>query len=287
VYPSQATKRTPAPAPGCPKFGDDSVLGRGANAQVAMPDSVAPGRHTPRAGTHSVVWWDPRTLVLDKELGGGIRNAHILAADESNEVATQSEALHQAWITRRATALAAGKLPSIVSRSVTDVAKRSPPPGILSVEVHETRAPRTNRPGGKRFGTLVHATMAAIDLSGDESHVRTVARSQARLVGAPTHEVDAAVIAVLAALEHPLVRQAAASPKLRREVPVMLKTEGALVDGVVDLAYEVDGIWQIVDFKTDSELVASRIVYEAQVRIYAQAIAKATGASTRAALLML
>ena len=50
-------------------------------------------------------------------------------------------------------------------------------------------------------------------------------------------------------------RRAAARGACRRETPVTLTLEdGTLVEGVVDLAFEEDGAWIVVDYKTDREL---------------------------------
>jgi len=43
----------------------------------------------------------------------------------------------------------------------------------------------------------------------------------------------------------------------------------------------------VVDFKTDRDLVSHRASYQAQVRIYAAAVAAATGEAARGALLVL
>ena len=67
---------------------------------------------------------------------------------------------------------------------------------------------------------------------------------------------------------------------LRREVPVLVRLEdGALAEGVVDLAFREDGAstWTVVDFKTDRELAGERARYEAQLRLYVDAISRATG----------
>jgi ATP-dependent exoDNAse (exonuclease V) beta subunit len=79
---------------------------------------------------------------------------------------------------------------------------------------------------------------------------------------------------------------ASAHGDLRREVPVQLRLEnGTLAEGVVDLAFRektVEGdregnpVWTVVDFKTDKEMEAGRDHYEAQVRLYAQAVERAT-----------
>jgi ATP-dependent exoDNAse (exonuclease V) beta subunit len=156
------------------------------------------------------------------------------------------------------------------------------------VEVRVVRGDRKGRPAGMRFGTLVHATLAAVDLGASAETVRCVAAVRGRMIGAPLEEVEAAAVAVGAALAHPLLRQAAASSDLRRETPVMLRrADGSLVEGVVDLAFRepADGreSWTVVDFKTDE---AAPPEYHAQVRLYMEAIAQATGEPARGVLLL-
>jgi tetratricopeptide (TPR) repeat protein len=94
----------------------------------------------------------------------------------------------------------------------------------------------------------------------------------------------------------PLLREAAASPEVRREVPVTLRQDGAgqagpsrLLEGVVDLAFrEVAGAgWRVVDFKTDSGEGDALEAYRAQVRLYLEAVARSTGRPARGTLLFL
>jgi ATP-dependent exoDNAse (exonuclease V) beta subunit len=305
AFPPDATKRAPTIAPACPPFGTDSVVARSRDCAKMPTDSVAPGLHVPRAGTHRVVWWDPHALVLDREIGGGIRQQQILAADESKQVATAGERAHAAWQVRRNSALAIGAAPSLVVRSVTDAARsiatpqrsallRGPAKPDLSitttgapVKLAETGIDRVKRPSGKRFGSLVHAILAAVDLRGDAAHVRATAGYHARLVDASDDERDAAIAAVRAALAHPLLVRAAAATALRREVPIVLATPDGLVEGIVDLAFADAEGWTVVDFKTDTKLDAElRTVYEAQVQLYAAAITAATGRAASATLLL-
>jgi ATP-dependent exoDNAse (exonuclease V) beta subunit len=58
---------------------------------------------------------------------------------------------------------------------------------------------------------------------------------------------------------------------------VHLASDGTLVEGVVDLAFEEDGRWTVVDFKTDQDIEPHLELYMRQVRFYAAAIAAATG----------
>ena len=65
-------------APGCPKFGESSVVDR----PFFFNDepSVKPGLHR-RARVHSVVWWDPRTFNLAPPANLGLRRDEILLPD--------------------------------------------------------------------------------------------------------------------------------------------------------------------------------------------------------------
>jgi len=291
VFPEPAKKRKPEPLPGY-AFGADSVVERNSKTDRMPTDSVSPGIHRPRAGSHTVLWWDPHQLALETKLGGGVRRPQILQADEANDNAAANAgiAAHAAWQERRSAALAAGARPTITVKTVTAAAELAAPPhageapppptpGLLSVRLETVAGKRAGRPRGKRFGTLVHAILATVELRGDADHVRRVGANQARLVGSPPEERDAAIVAVLAALAHPLLQRAAAAADhgaLRREVPVVVANPDGLVEGVVDLAFEEAGAWIVIDFKTDAEIDHRRPIYEAQVRAYAHAISVAT-----------
>jgi ATP-dependent exoDNAse (exonuclease V) beta subunit len=143
-----------------------------------------------------------------------------------------------------------------------------------------------------RFGVLVHAVLAVVDLDGDATAVAGAAALQARVLGASSAETDAAGAAVLAALAHPLIRRAARAARAgrcRREVPVAIRLDhGALVEGVADLAFREDeptAQWTVVDFKTDVDPSGRLEEYRWQLGLYADAVARATQLPTRAVLL--
>jgi hypothetical protein len=98
-----------------------------------------------------------------------------------------------------------------------------------------------SRPHGKRFGTLVHAVLAAVELDADRAGVADAAAMHGRLLGATDEELDAAVETVAGALAHPLMKRAAEAARVgrcRREVPVaVVVADGTLVEGVVDAAF--------------------------------------------------
>jgi len=142
------------------------------------------------------------------------------------------------------------------------------------------------RPHGKRFGTLVHAVLAAVDFDADGDRVAAVVGVEGRLLDATADEVAAAIDCVTTALAHPLLVRAARATSLRRETPIALGLpDGTLVEGVVDAAFEERDGWTVVDFKTDVELTGRLEEYGRQVELYARAIARATGRPARPVLL--
>ena len=143
-------------------------------------------------------------------------------------------------------------------------------------------AHRRDRPGGARFGELVHAVLASIALAADHDAVRALTEVQARILSAPADEITTACDLITRVLGHKLLdraRAAAARGMCRRETPVTLSSaDGTLVEGIVDLAFEENGTWTIIDYKTDREMAAAgEDRYRRQVELYASAIAQATG----------
>jgi ATP-dependent exoDNAse (exonuclease V) beta subunit len=114
---------------------------------------------------------------------------------------------------------------------------------------------------------------------------------QGRILGAPEDETYAATALVGAALTHPLIRRArdaSRAGKCRRETPLACReSDGSLIEGVVDLAFEDADGWTVVDFKTDAEIAAELPRYRRQVGLYAAVISRATGRSAKAILLRL
>jgi ATP-dependent exoDNAse (exonuclease V) beta subunit len=156
------------------------------------------------------------------------------------------------------------------------------------VVVERVAGERAGRPHGRRFGTLVHALLAVVPLDASPEALAAAASLQGRLLGASEPEVSAAAAAVGAALAHPVLRSAAAAEQLRRETPVLARLpDDRIVEGVVDLAYREANVgWTVVDFKTDVELGDRREAYAHQVRIYAEAIERASGEPARGLLLV-
>jgi ATP-dependent exoDNAse (exonuclease V) beta subunit len=120
--------------------------------------------------------------------------------------------------------------------------------------------------------------------------VRRWTQLNARIVGAPTEEVEAACARIEAALAHPLLDRARRAERKHREYPVILHVTsdddgGRLMEGIIDLAFVEDGAWVIVDFKTDADVSGKRAQYERQLQWYASALTRLTSLPARAYLL--
>ena len=293
LYPNPAQRRTPALAAGCPPFGKETVLDRPELLQ-ALP-SVSPGQHQTRAGV-KVVWWDPAPLALQREFEGGVRDLDLLVDDAGSHAAAEvTRQQHAAWQLRRADALRALSVPSLRVTTATEraAAASAPEPGGASglgrvggsagarrsIETVVVPGRDPLRPRGRRFGSLVHALLASVSLEADQATIERAARLQARLLGADAAETAAGAAAVAAALRHPLLRRAAVSADLFREVP-FLKSEppDSILEGTIDLAFREESPsarWTVLEFKTDADEQAGR--HDAQVELYCAAIESATG----------
>lgn len=251
------------------------------------------------------MWWDPARLVLEVPDPVPLRHQQILEA--GSEGAAASEEKYAAWLQAGEVLLARASAPSLTVKTVTSLSRsaahapeegaesetsREPSPQPV-VAVETVARPEETRPGGRRFGALVHAILATIDLDADAEGVRASAALQGRMHDATGEEIEAAIVAAEASLRHPVLRRAAGAGKggQRRETPVLLALgDGTLAEGVLDLAFreadaDFDG-WTVVDFKTDREFSIASEHYLAQVRLYAQAVAAATKLPARGIILV-
>ncbi|MCC6536555.1 MAG: UvrD-helicase domain-containing protein [Bryobacterales bacterium] len=282
VYPEKGTFRRSEPqAEGCPRFGESTVLSRPPELNRGSEMSVRPGVVTPAAGAHRLVWWDPGALKLGVEANYGFRQEEVLAGDEEGA----SLAAYEAWRARRETVAASGAVPAFTIFSPSEAIEA--PPGTVQVDVAEARvAAASPRTFGSHFGVLLHVVMRDIDFRASRDAIEAQVELQGRIMGAPDEERAAAVEAVAAALAHPLLRAAAAAPRVHREWPVRFRAaDGRLLEGIVDLAYFDGAAWHIVDYKTDADFHSRRRHYETQLRWYVQAAAQLTNQSARGWLL--
>ena len=228
---------------------------------------------------------NPRSLTLDAEPPLGIRRSELIVKDVSPRIVQGDLAGYHSWRDARDAAIREGSRPTIAAQTATEWARMQetrPAPESVLIEVVEL--PRDDgRPGGIRFGALVHATLASVSLDADAALIQGLAASRARVLGATDEEAAFASRTVQTVLAHPLLdraRQAMQQNACRREAPVTWRgPEGTIVEGVIDLAFKEDLRWTIVDFKTDEELRRLES-YRAQVGLYCTALQAATGHAT-------
>jgi ATP-dependent exoDNAse (exonuclease V) beta subunit len=307
IYPAAERRRAPIEAEGCPALGADSVLER-PDRETPGPDNVRPGLHrfepaedavASEVDSYGVVWWDPRRLALDVQRVYGLRREDLIL-DPGRDVAEADRARYDTWLADRRLAQDHGSRPSVVLHTVTESAGHTPSAALdddlesgtspIDVTLIET-APGAQRPAGPRFGTLVHAVLATVALDAAPDGIRDAVGLQARILAATAEEADAAIRLVGEALAHPLLARACDAERAgrcRREAPVALRqTDGSVIEGVLDLAFEHDGRWTVVDFKTDSEIAGRLEHYRRQVRLYAAMVARATGTKAHGVLMRL
>ncbi|MHC4391881.1 MAG: 3'-5' exonuclease, partial [Planctomycetota bacterium] len=309
VHPPSAGRRKPRhPGGAFPPFGSDSVV-RDSGAAGA---SVQPGLHRPRRGTTDVVWWDPAALPLNKTLGRGLRRQELLIEDPGGEGVAEGKLQHDRWKRRLAQAIEAGRRPTERVHAVSTwvrtgdegggvdeegfplpAASPARVPAARPVEILRAKGAGTERPGGRRFGTLVHATLSTAPLGAGREQVARDVAAWARKLGASAPEREAAADVVLSALSHPLLEEAHRSGTAEPEVPVtFLAPDGTAREGVIDLYFTRTGEGGaregvVIDFKTDRELEPQRAHYENQVAAYVEAVEAATGTPARGVLLVL
>jgi ATP-dependent exoDNAse (exonuclease V) beta subunit len=301
IYPAEDTRRVQKAAGGCPTFTSrDSVLNR-PDGDPATILTVCPGEH--RIADSSVVWWAPDALSLGAQTSFGLRRDDLIVKDVPAAVLRQHLDAYQSWRASRDAAIATARIPSVEVMTVSEWTAFPLKPeatvedggfGLQPDVTIETAGTDGTRPGGTRFGTLVHALLADVPLTatGTEPGGETVAqlaRAHGRVLGADASEIASAGDVVRRVLAHPLLVSAARAAEqgmCYRETPVTWRLpSGALVEGNVDLAYLSGDEIVVIDFKTDRELDGAIERYRRQVRVYTAAIGAAMGRPARGVLM--
>jgi ATP-dependent exoDNAse (exonuclease V) beta subunit len=277
IYPPTDARRQQIQPGGCGTFkSKDSVLMR-PDGDPASASTVCPGLHR-LPGDCAIVWWDPSALKLGAEPSLGIRKPELIIKDVAPSILESGLGTYTSWREAKAQAVNDGGRASIDPRPAVKAGRRPADEALPPVEVVEL--PRVaGRPSGRRFGTLVHAVLATVPLDAGAGVIDQLANTHARILGCPRNERDAAADLVGAVLGHDLMgraRQAAEKKLCRREIPISLvNSDGALIEGIVDVVFREGKRWTVVDFKTDARLATA--TYEAQVATYCAAIRAATG----------
>jgi ATP-dependent exoDNAse (exonuclease V) beta subunit len=281
IYPARDSYRNAARATGCPAFGEASVIER--PYFTREEPSVKPGLHSPREGPHSVVWWDPRTLKLTAPANLGLRQKEILMANTA-ETESPSLVAYRDWREKRERVTAVAQAKQFDIFAATEALEA---PKDFKVEVAIDFSEKiAGRSTGPRFGTLVHTILRDAALDAGRDSLAALAQVHGRLLGATPEEIEHAIGAVGAALNHPLLARARSAESLHRELPILLPLEGnQVMEGVIDLAFLTGGCWHIVDFKTDAEVAPNRARYERQLEWYALALSRLNKTGVEAHLL--
>jgi ATP-dependent exoDNAse (exonuclease V) beta subunit len=290
VYPPETIRRAPSRPVGCPAFkSTDSVLAR-PDGDPATPLTVSPGRF-PFDG-YSVTWFDPRALALGAASSFGLVRDDLIVKDGDMFAVEDRLAEYERWRADRDAAIAAGGRESVKFQTATAWAAHAASVGLddalaaAAADVEIAELPRASeRPRGPRFGSLVHAVLAAIPLDADNPTISRTTNTQARIINASAEESAAAVQVARDVLRHDIMARARRADRVRRETPVSwVQPDGMLIEGVLDLAFDDGERTVVVDFKTDHELSAGEARYRAQVQQYVEAVARATGREVRGIL---
>ena len=302
LYPPRFQWQSPETARGVPLFKGKQTIMPDARADgQPVEDTIRPGTYQltdPGSGsTYSVVWWDPRELEGSPDDARGVRREDLISKDARPADIAADRERYDAWREKRQQAQAVGGAASIRISTATemtkDAAERNDP--VPNIVVEDAGQVSSARPSGKRFGTLVHALLATLPLDAGPADATELAALYAKLFAAPDGERDAAAAIGASLVKHSRWRAAKAAAdagrRVWREAPVSLSVKGepgealTIVDGQVDLAYETDAGWIVVDFKTDIEIASAQDAYKQQVALYAEAVSKATGRPAKGVLL--
>ncbi|MXX47488.1 MAG: AAA family ATPase [Chloroflexi bacterium] len=185
----------------------------------------------------------------------------------------------QEWIAQRADALR--RLSALPHESATGVAKLAAGESAPS-ERQPNHEPDPDLPpwrrgrAGTAIGRATHAVLQVVDLRHyDESEIRQAANAQAAAESLSGSAADAVRRLAMRATHSHVVGQAVDANRYWRELYAAVEVDGVLLDGFIDLLYELpNGNLVVVDYKTDAlqpeeSVVAAAERYRLQAAAYA------------------
>src|SRR5439155_6273927 len=239
LYPAPGRRRQPNDSGRFGWFGEDSVVERPSSRRAAE-DNVRPGVHgfdsrsseaEDGSGAYEVVWWNPNQLKRTAPRRYGVRRSDLLSPVQEGVIEADVKS-YNVWVTQRAELIGRGSQPSLIARTATEVAatKEGEPGATESQSAHPVEvleiAPDLDRPGGPRYGALVHAVLATVALDADRKQIGESAALQGRILGATEAEMASAAEVVGRVLASDLLARARASHEnglCRRETPVTVR----------------------------------------------------------------
>ncbi|MCH7653272.1 MAG: UvrD-helicase domain-containing protein [Chloroflexi bacterium] len=192
------------------------------------------------------------------------------AGEGELDIAKHSLEERDRWEKERAETIARrGKPVSIAATRIASIAKE---------EAAGDEPWRRGR-AGTSIGRAVHAVLQTIDLESG-ALTRETAQAQASAEGIPKESTNIEKL-VDTARTNPIVKRALASGRYWREVPVATPIGDGALEGIIDLLFEEDDGFVIVDYKTDSlpddETETAMQRYRLQGGAYALALQEAVG----------
>jgi ATP-dependent helicase/nuclease subunit A len=137
--------------------------------------------------------------------------------------------------------------------------------------------------GGPSFGLAFHGVLERLDLPGGKN-LKELCRIETHEYSIPGSAENLEAM-VRQCLGHPLMERVRGAKRLFREVPFSVSLDGNLVEGKIDLLFEEESGWVIVDYKTDDvsgEVLEQRFQsYREQGLWYARAVRQATGCEVK------
>ena len=197
--------------------------------------------------------------------------AYVSASEEVAPADNTPEA-RQRWQQQRKELIAARSRP--ISAAATRLAQDA------KEEQDVPDEPWRRGRAGTNIGRAVHAVLQVVDLNTGSDLDENV-RAQAAAEGVPT-QADEISRLVRGALDSSIVQRALDSKRWWRESPVAGPLGDGIVEGFIDLLFEEEDGFVIVDYKTDtvrSEDAIERAMgrYRLQGGAYALALSKAAG----------
>ncbi len=196
--------------------------------------------------------------------------------DGSSEPDIDTPAMRRQWQDARREVYAARSLPT--SAAATTLAKEAKDEQDVQDE------PWRRGRAGTSIGRAVHAVLQVVDLNTGDG-LADIASAQAAAEGLPGRADEIARLA-RRALDSPLVHRALESGRWWRETPVAGPVGDGIVEGFIDLLFEEEDGYVVVDYKTDSVRTDEDIDramgrYRLQGGGYALALSKATGLNVK------
>jgi len=143
--------------------------------------------------------------------------------------------------------------------------------------------------GGIAMGLWVHRILQVLPFDSDQAGLELIARCEAAVLfgeDPQAAQLQDALRLVSNFLHSPLANQIRQARMVLREFPIIFELNNQLLKAKLDLAFEDDSGWTILDYKSDRQpSVESVEAYSTQISLYARAWQLLTGEIPRRALL--